>query len=214
MRAEFQKENLSLYFIAGTQDCPAGIETVLRQAIEGGITMFQFREKGPGSLDSKDDIVSLAIRLQAICREAAIPFIINDDVDLAVKIGADGVHVGQEDEKALEIRAKLKGKILGVSVHSSEEAAKAKADGADYIGVGPVYPTTSKADAKEARGTEVIRDIRLAGMQIPLVGIGGITAENAAPVFASGADGVSVISSISRAQDPKEAARRFSAIIG
>lgn len=203
------KNALSLYFIAGTQDCPKGIEETLKEAIEGGVTIFQFREKGKGSLQSAEAREKLAVRLQSICRTAGIPFIVNDDVELALTIGADGVHVGQDDAKASELTTLLKGKILGVSVHSAEEAERALADGADYVGVGPVYPTSSKEDAKEAKGTAIVEEIRNAGIDVPMVGIGGITAENARAVRRAGADGVSVISSISKAESPLLAAREL-----
>ncbi|WP_338781248.1 thiamine phosphate synthase [Metabacillus sp. FJAT-52054] len=201
------KQHLALYFIAGTQDCPNDIEEVVTGSIEGGITLFQFREKGKGSLHPADEIEQLAVRLMQICRNSNIPFIVNDDVELALKIGADGIHVGQDDAKASEIITRLNGMILGVSVHSAEEAKRALADGADYIGVGPVFPTSSKEDAKEAKGTAVIEEIKQAGIDIPMVGIGGITAENAKNVVKAGADGVSAISSISRSENPAAAAR-------
>ncbi|MBS2968506.1 thiamine phosphate synthase [Metabacillus sp. KIGAM252] len=213
MKREGIKKHLALYFIAGSQDCPKNIEEILIEAIEGGITLFQFREKGKGSLHTSDEIEQLAVRLLQICRTSNIPFIVNDDVELALKIGADGIHVGQDDAKAGDIITRINGMILGVSVHSAEEAKRALADGADYIGVGPVFPTSSKEDAKEARGTAVIEEIKQAGIDIPMVGIGGITAENAKSVVMAGADGVSVISSISRSEHPAAAARALKKVI-
>ncbi|AZB42488.1 thiamine phosphate synthase [Bacillus sp. FJAT-42376] len=203
------KEHLPLYFIAGTQDCHGNIAEILKEAIKGGITLFQFREKGKGSLHTEAEIEQLAAHLLQICKSSGIPFIVNDDVELALKIGADGVHVGQDDAAAGEIRDRLKGKILGVSVHSLAEAERALADGADYIGVGPVYPTSSKEDAKEAKGTLVIEQIHAADIGIPMVGIGGITADNAKKVVLAGASGISVISSISRAEHPLDAAAKL-----
>lgn len=171
--------------------------------------MFQFREKGTGALTAQVRF-NLGRRLQKICRENGVPFIVNDDIDLAIALDADGIHVGQDDTPALAIRQLLgEDKIVGVSAHSLAEAQQAIADGADYLGIGPIYPTSSKEDAQAVRGTSVIEEIRNSGITIPLVGIGGITVHNAAPVLAAGADGISVISAIAGAEDITLAARGF-----
>ncbi|MFB5677979.1 thiamine phosphate synthase [Paenibacillus terreus] len=188
--------------------------TVLREAIAGGVTMFQFREKGAGSLTGQA-AYELARELQAVCREAGVPFIVNDDVDMAAVLGADGIHVGQEDAPAASLRSRLGHEaIVGVSAHSVEEAGRAIADGADYLGVGPMYPTLSKSDARPVQGPLLIQELRSHGITIPLVGIGGITPEKAPPVLAAGADGVSVISAISQAEEPGLAAAAFTALYG
>ncbi|SET34517.1 thiamine phosphate synthase [Paenibacillus sp. NFR01] len=200
---------LSLYFIAGSPNCLLSPPDTLLQAISGGVTMFQFREKGAGALVGAD-AEQLGRQLQAICRAHGIPFIVNDDIGLALKLDADGVHVGQDDAPAAILRAKLgPSKIVGVSAHTLEEAQRAISDGADYLGVGPVYPTSSKPDAKAAAGTALIGQLRAAGITVPVVGIGGITPQNAAPVIAAGADGVSVISAIASAEHPELMAKRF-----
>ncbi|WP_026690082.1 thiamine phosphate synthase [Alteribacter aurantiacus] len=201
------KRALRVYFIGGTRDCKLPFPLVLNEAISGGITMFQFREKGPGSLEGQMK-EALAQQLFSQCQEASIPFVINDDVDLAIKLDADGVHVGQEDEEAKQVREKIgKEKILGVSAHTLEEALTAIDAGADYLGIGPIFETSSKADAKELKGPEWIRELRRNGIDIPLVAIGGITVENGNQVLKAGADGLSVISAISRAPSPNEAAK-------
>lgn len=204
---------LGVYLILGSVNCKRPPAEILSEAIAGGVTIFQFREKGPGSLEGSAKI-ALARELQGICRAHGVPFLVNDDIDLAIELDADGVHVGQDDEPARLLRDRLgSGKIIGVSAHTPDEVSQAIADGADYLGIGPVYPTSSKDDARPVQGTILISDLRRAGIDIPLVGIGGITADNAAPVLEAGADGVSVISAITGAASPKEAAQAFSKLV-
>lgn len=203
------RETLRVYFIMGSTNCLKDPAEVLKEAITGGITLFQFREKGEGALTGAEKY-ALAKELQSICKEHKIPFIVNDDIELALEINADGVHIGQEDESVKAVKEKIGDKILGVSVHTTEEALSAIRDGADYFGIGPVFPTTTKADAKPSRGTTLIETLREKGFTIPIVGIGGITIENAASVVGAGADGVSVITAISHAESPMEAARALS----
>ena len=211
------REALSVYFIMGSNNCLKDPVEVLKEAIAGGITFYQFREKGEGALTGVEKY-SLAKKLQTICKENQIPFIVNDDIDLAMEINADGVHIGQEDESVKIVKEKVGDKILGVSVHTKEEAKAALRDGADYFGIGPVFPTTTKADAKPSRGTTLIEALRSEGYTIPIVGIGGITIENARSVVEAGADGVSVITAISHAESPQRAAnalrKKLDAIAG
>ncbi|MEK4348154.1 thiamine phosphate synthase [Paenibacillus sp. FSL P4-0184] len=203
------RDLLKVYFIMGSVNCRIAPAKVLKEAITGGITMFQFREKGTGALTAQVKF-NLGRRLQKICRANGVPFIVNDDIDLAIALDADGIHVGQDDTPALAIRQLLgEDKIVGVSAHSLAEAQQAIADGADYLGIGPIYPTSSKEDAQAVQSTSVIEEIRNSGITIPLVGIGGITVHNAAPVLAAGADGISVISAIAGAEDITLAARGF-----
>ncbi|MFD1886746.1 thiamine phosphate synthase [Paenibacillus wenxiniae] len=205
-RIDWIRARLSLYLVMGSVNCHQSPEQVLKQAIAGGITMFQYREKGKQALRGQQ-YVELARRLQDICRTHHVPFIVNDDLELALTLDADGVHVGQDDAPAEWIRQRLgPNKIVGVSAHSLVEASRAIAAGADYLGVGPVYPTVSKEDAQPVRGTEVIQQLRRSGLTIPVVGIGGINEHNAAPVIRAGADGVAVISAIAAADAPAEAA--------
>ncbi|NHC41954.1 thiamine phosphate synthase [Bacillus sp. MM2020_1] len=201
------REALRVYFIMGSTNCLKNPAEVLNEAISGGITLFQFREKGEGAFTGSEKY-ALAQKLQTICREHQIPFIVNDDIEIAVAIDADGVHIGQEDETVKTVRTKIGAdKILGVSVHTTEEALTAIQDGADYFGIGPVYPTKTKSDAKPSRGTTLIEKLRKDGCETPIVGIGGITIENAGSVIEAGADGVSVITAISQAESPQKAAR-------
>ncbi len=182
----------------GSLDCKKDPLEVLREAIRGGITLFQFREKGTGALMDEEKY-RFAKEIQEMCEQASIPFIVNDDIELAVSLNADGVHIGQEDEAVEIVRKKIGDKILGVSVYSLEEAVKAIEEGADYLGLGPVFYTSTKKDAKEVQGTSLIKSLRENGIQIPIVGIGGITSENAGSVIKAGVDGVSVITAISLA---------------
>lgn len=208
------REALKVYFIMGKANCRKDPVEVLKEAIAGGITFFQFREKGEGALIGEEKY-ALAKKLQSLCKEHRIPFIVNDDLELAIALDADGVHIGQEDEPAETVRNQIgDNKILGVSVHTPEEAEAALSAGADYFGIGPVYPTKTKADAKPSRGTALIEELRSQGIAVPIVGIGGITSENAATVVEAGADGVSVITAISLADSPHLAAKALRKSVG
>jgi len=202
------KDILSLYFIMGSNNTKKRPGVVLEEALRGGVTCFQFREKGMGALVGTEKY-ALAEELLHICQQARVPFIVNDDIDLALAINADGIHIGQEDEPVSLVREKIGDKILGVSVHTIREANLAIEQGADYFGVGPIYPTKSKDDAKAVQGVKIIQDLRAQGFTIPIVGIGGITADNAGEVIRAGADGVSVISAISFDDYPESAAAKL-----
>ncbi|MGG3571635.1 thiamine phosphate synthase [Bacillus gobiensis] len=202
------KDYLSVYFIMGSNNTEADPLEVIEKAIKGGTSLFQFREKGTGALAGEDKL-ELAARVKKLCNQYSIPFIINDDVDLALQLEADGVHIGQEDANALSVRKKIGGKIMGVSTHNINEVKQAIDDGADYVGVGPIYPTETKKDTRAVMGLDLIKQIRTLKLDIPVVGIGGITSENTPPIIQAGADGVSMISAISKAKDPEQAARQF-----
>ncbi|MBM7647372.1 thiamine-phosphate pyrophosphorylase [Bacillus ectoiniformans] len=202
------QERLSLYFIMGSINSKKQPVDVLKEAIDGGITLFQFREKGAGALTGREKYL-LAERLQRVCQTQDIPFIVNDDVDLAVQLGADGVHIGQDDAPVDAVRNKIGRKWLGVSVHTLDEAQTAISLGADYLGIGPIFPTTTKQDAKSVQGTKLIQQIRNEGWTIPIVGIGGIHEDNAQEVIRAGADGVSVISAISLSESPKDSSKKL-----
>lgn len=203
---------LSLYFVMGSVDCTKNPLVVLDEAIEGGVTMFQFREKGKGALTGLEKY-RLAEQLFERCRARNIPFIVNDDVDLALALQADGVHVGQEDEAAERVRDRIGDKYLGVSVHNLNEVKKALAARADYVGLGPIFPTVSKDDAKQVCGLTMIEHIRAHEKHIPLVAIGGITEQTAKQVIEAGADGIAVISTICRAQHIREQTKRLYEIV-
>ena len=177
---------------------------LLALALAGGSRMIQLREKEWPS----GRLLPLAEKLRAACAAAGATFIVNDRVDLALAVGADGVHLGQDDLPARAARPLLRpGMILGISTHSVEQARAAQADGADYVAVGSMFATTSKADFQLV-GPDLMRKLR-GEIRVPLIGIGGITPDNVSEVIQAGADGVAVISAVCAAPDPKAAAARF-----
>ena len=201
------REQLAVYLIMGSRNAGSRDPLdVLEAALKGGITCFQLREKGPGTL-AGSALRAFGEACRDLCRAHGVPFIVNDDVSLAMELGADGVHIGQEDGDAREVRQKIGSKIMGVSAHNLDEVREAASAGADYIGIGPVYGTTSKPDARPVCGTAPIRAAAEAFPELPSVGIGGIAADNAGPVISAGASGVSVITAIALADDPERAAR-------
>jgi len=184
------------------------LDDLLAAAIEGGCRMVQLREKEWPS----GRVLPLAQRLRARCRATGVTFVVNDRVDLALALDADGVHLGQDDLPARLARPLLApGMILGISTHSVSQARAAQADGADYVAVGSMFATRSKAEF-ELVGPELVRKLR-AEIRVPLVGIGGITHDNVDEVIRAGADGVAVISAVCAADDPRAASARFVALI-
>ncbi len=175
----------------------------VEEAIRGGVSLLQLREK---ELCSRD-FYQIALKLKELANSCNVPLIINDRLDIALAVGADGVHVGQED-LPLEVARKIlgPGKILGYSVSNIAEAAYGEKNGADYLGAGPVYPTGSKLDAVDPIGIEGIRAIK-ESVSIPVVAIGGISRTNAAEVKKSGIDGFSVISAVLGGPQVEENAR-------
>lgn len=164
---------------------------VVRESLEGGVTFLQLREK---DLDD-ENFYKEAVRLQEMAREYGVPFVVNDNVDIAVRMDADGVHVGQSDMEAGDVRALIgPDKILGVSAQTVEQAVLAEKRGADYLGVGAVFPTGSKDDAVEV-SHETLKAICEA-VSIPVVAIGGITVNNTPELAGSGICGIAVISAI------------------
>ncbi|WP_421385444.1 thiamine phosphate synthase [Bacillus salacetis] len=196
----------------GSVNCATDPLKVVQDALSEGVTMLQFREKGSGCLQGAH-AEKLARDLQSVCAEYNVPFIINDDIELALKIDADGVHIGQEDGEPAMVRKRIGNKILGVSAHSVSEAAAAIDAGADYLGVGPMFPTSTKSDTRPVSGPALIQKMRQLGIDHPLVGIGGITPDNAIEVLRAGADGVAVISCISSSPDPGAAAERMKNVL-
>ena len=174
---------------------------VVRDSLDGGVTFLQLREK---NLD-EDSFYEEAVRLQARAREYRVPFVINDNGEIAVRMNADGVHVGQDDMDAGNVRALIgPDKILGVSAQTVEQAVLAEQQGADYLGVGAVFPTGSKDDAIDVP-FETLKAICEA-VSIPVVAIGGITLENTPKLAGSGICGIAVISAIYAQKDIREAA--------
>jgi thiamine-phosphate pyrophosphorylase len=170
---------------------------VAQAALEGGARLIQFRSKDL----STRRMVDLAREIRQLTREFGATFIINDRVEVALAVGADGVHVGEDDMPLFQARRLLGARaILGASVATVEAARLAEAAGADYLGVGPVFLTYSKADAGAAIGAERLGEIA-AAVETPVIGIGGITADNAGEVVRRGAEGVAVISAVAEADD-------------
>jgi len=177
---------------------------ILDAVVAGGARMVQLREKTWPS----GQLLPLAETLRARCRQAGVTFVMNDRVDLALVLEADGVHLGQDDLPPSLARPLLRpGMILGVSTHSVEQARRAQAAGADYVAVGAMFPTQTKPDF-ELVGPALIRAVRRE-VRMPLVGIGGITPQNAGEVIRAGADGVAVISALCAAPDPASTSVHF-----
>ena len=173
---------------------------VVRESLEGGVTFLQLREK---DLD-EEAFFDEAVKLQAMAKDYGVPFVINDNVDIAIKMNADGVHVGQHDMEAGDVRALIgPDKILGVSAQTVDQAVLAEKRGADYLGVGAVFPTGSKDDADDV-SFETLKAICRA-VSIPVVAIGGITLENTPDLAGSGVCGIAVISAIYARENIKEA---------
>lgn len=178
----------------------------VEKALKGGATFIQLREK-----ELNEDLFQKeALEIQKLCRSYNVPFVLDDDVDLAVKVNADGVHVGQSDMEAGKVREKIgPDRILGVSAQTVEEAIKAEKEGADYLGVGAVFPTSSKDDA-EPVSHETLKAICDA-VHIPVIAIGGITRDNVVELKGTGIVGIAVISAIFAQPDIEAATRDLKA---
>ena len=205
---KFAKEDLLLYAV--TDRSWLGEQTLdeqVEEALKGGATFLQLREK---ELD-EDAFLAEAIELQQLCGKYHVPFVINDNVDIACQMNADGVHVGQHDMEAGDVRTQIGAdKILGVSVQTVAQAILAQQRGADYLGVGAIFHTGSKADA-DAVSIETLKAICDA-VSIPVVAIGGIGKENVLELAGSGICGIAVISAIFAAKDIRKAASELKAL--
>ncbi|NJD63195.1 MAG: thiamine phosphate synthase [Deltaproteobacteria bacterium] len=177
---------------------------IAEAAIRGGADVVQLRDKTA----SGRRLYDIAVQMRRLTRDAGVPFVVNDRLDVALAVDADGVHLGREDLPASVARRILApGKIVGVSVETVEEAVMAEKDGADYLGAGPVFEARgSKADAGEPLGLDLIARIRR-NCRLPIVAIGGINTENARLVREAGADAAAVISAVAWADDVAQAAR-------
>lgn len=174
---------------------------VAKEAIAGGATIIQFREKARGNRE----ILPMVGQLRELAKKKKVPLIINDRVDIAVILEAEGAHVGQGDMPLFLSRQLFKsGKILGCSATNLREALEAEKSGADYLGVGPIFPTPSKEDTAAPIGVKKLAEI-CRQVTIPVVAIGGISLENVEEVIKVGADGVAVISAVANAKDMKKA---------
>lgn len=202
---KFAKEDLLLYAVTDRHWLKdETLENQVEKALQGGATFLQLREK---SLD--DDIfLAEAKEIQKLCKKYQVPFVINDNVDIALAIDADGVHVGQSDMEALDVRKRLgPDKIIGVSAQNVQQALLAQKHGADYLGVGAVFPTGSKDDAEDV-SFETLKAICQA-VDIPVIAIGGITKENVSELKESGICGIAVISAIFAQKDIKAATKEL-----
>lgn len=186
------KKSMLLYAV--TDRAWIGKQSLYEQvesALKGGVTCVQLREKDLND----DDFLTEALEISALCRRYGIPFFINDNVELAIKCKADGIHVGQEDMSAAQVRQKVgSDMMIGVSVHSVEEALEAVKNGADCLGVGAMFTTSTKMDA-DVLSKEILRDI-CAAVDVPVVAIGGISKSNISELSGTGVDGVALVSAI------------------
>jgi thiamine-phosphate diphosphorylase len=196
-------DHLRLYLVAGIEDAGHGLLETVESALKGGVTAVQLREK----LATDREILATAERLRELCLEYDAAFYFNDRLDLALAAGAGGVHLGVDDLPVPAAR-RIAGPnfAIGYSPDSEMGARSARIEGADYLGVGPIFGTTSKSDAGPAIGLKSLkRRIEISGL--PVIGIGGIDASNAGTVVAAGASGVAVMSAVLKANDPEAAAR-------
>lgn len=206
------KEILTCYFIAGPKNFPElSIEEAVEKIIEileAGVSSYQFRDKGT-VYRSQNQRMATVLKLQEAAKDLHIPFIINDDLELACRIQADGVHLGQQDRAVAEAREKLGlQKYIGLSVRNKQELLAAQESEADYLGIGPIYPTSSKSDAAEPLGEEQLSQL-LRVNEKAIIGIGGITVESLNPLSQMPLDGVAVISLLTRATNPQNIVRKI-----
>lgn len=191
------KKTMLLYAV--TDRAWTGKQSLYEQvesALKGGATCVQLREKEL----NEEDFLNEAMEISALCKQYGVPFFVNDNVEIAIKCHADGVHVGQEDMEAAQVRQKVgDGMMIGVSVHSVEEALEAVKHGADCLGVGAMFSTSTKANAN-VLASETLRDI-CAAVDIPVVAIGGISKNNISQLAGTGVDGVALVSAIFAADD-------------
>jgi thiamine-phosphate pyrophosphorylase len=191
------------YFITDSRLSRRGIRHDVKAVLAAGISIIQYREKEKGDYQ----MLRQARQLRRLCRRAI--FLINDRVDICLASGADGVHLGQEDFPcALARRILGKKKIIGVSVHNLRQARQAEKDGADYLGVGPIFATATKKDAGRPVGTGLIRRVKN-HVRLPVFAIGGIKLHNLSRVLAAGADGACAVSAISASDQPGQEAAEF-----
>lgn len=207
---KLKREQLLLYAITDQSwTGEMSLYKQVEQALEGGITFLQLREKNL----SREEIKKEAIEIKKLCQKYQVPFLINDDVELAMEVDADGVHVGQSDMEVFRAREILgEKKVIGVSAKTVEQAILAERSGADYLGVGAVFPTGTKKDAKQVEHT-VVKQI-CESVNIPVVAIGGITRENAMELREKNLSGIAVISAVFAQKDIKKSTEELKKIAG
>lgn len=205
---KFNEQQLRLYAVTDSSRLPGvSLAQQVEGVLKGGATMVQLREKHL----SREQFRAEALEIKAVCQRYGVPFLINDDVDLALEVDADGVHVGQEDMEAGRARQRLgPDKIIGVSAHNVAEALRAQSAGADYLGAGAVFPTGTKGNVT-ALAYETLRDI-CRSVDIPVVAIGGIHKENILQLKGTGVDGVALVSAIFAADDIETECKELKAL--
>lgn len=180
-----------------------------RLAIAGGADAIQFRQK----TGATREMIEVARQMKKLCEESDVKFIVNDRVDVAIAAGADGVHLGQDDFPIPLARELLgEGMIIGGSAATIAEARKCLSQGADYVGFGPVYPTTSKDDAGPVSGIDILKQV-VEALPLPIIAIGGISAENTLEAMRAGAHGIAVISAVCCQEDPERATRALHKVL-
>lgn len=204
---KFNPTMLQAYFIDGTQDVvsKADFLPTVERIVQSGATAFQFRNKGAVKTASRDEVVELARACHQITQKYQIPLFIDDDVDLALAVGAEGIHVGQKDERITSVLERVGDQmIVGLSCNTAAQITAAnQLNGVDYLGTGTVYETNSKADAGNALGVDKLREL-VQMSNFPVVAIGGITLERVAETVATGATGIAAISMFIQMIDPAQ----------
>ncbi|MFC6260152.1 thiamine phosphate synthase [Levilactobacillus fujinensis] len=204
MSVTFESGLLRAYFVAGSQDVPGrDLRDVLATMLKAGITAYQFRDKGASQLTA-DERLALGRDLREQCRAASVPFIVDDDVEMALALHADGIHVGQSDAGVQRVIDAVAGQNLfvGLSCSMAEEVSAAnQVSGIDYLGSGPIYPTTSKDDADPVIGTAGLARL-VDQANVPIVAIGGVTVASLPAIAQAGAAGVAVITLLTNSTQP------------
>ena len=202
-------KDIDLYFITDSKLTRKTVLEDVKSAIKAGVKIIQYREKEKSAREMIED----AKKIGKLCRENNILFIINDRIDIALAVNADGVHLGNEDIP-YSIARKLLGskKIIGLTVHNIQEAMEAEKIGADYIGVSPIFETKTKLDAGKPAGLKLIKDVKKE-VKIPLVAIGGIDENNLKSVLKAGAKSIAIISAIITKDDVEKECKKFKEII-
>ncbi len=205
---KFLLDEIDFYLVTDSELSRKGTLSDVGDAVESGCKIIQYREKNKNT----KEMINEASEIKKICRDNAI-FLVNDRIDVALAAGADGVHIGQDD-MPIDIARKLLGaeKIIGLTVHNRDEAIEAEQKGADYVGLGPIFDTSTKKDAGKGIGSDRIREVKNA-IKIPVVAIGGINKENCRNVIESGADSLVAISAIVCSEDVKRETQYFIEII-
>ena len=197
---------LRLYLVADPEQCDGDLTDRVESAVRGGVTLVQLRAK----CLSDRDLLILAEKIKAICAHSNVPFLVNDRIDIALACGADGVHLGGDDLPVDSARSIAGGRfVIGYSPETENEVRASADRGADYLGIGPVFATTTKADAGEAIGIQRFASL-VAISELPVVGIGGISTANYRAVLATGAAGIAVVTAILGSDDTTATARQLS----